>query len=108
MSNVEDLKKFIIDKLEDKKAGDISVLDLDGKTSMARYMVFANGRSNKNVAAIADFLSLELKHQADLDVNIEGFKQSDWVLIDAGSVIVNIFHPEARDHYSLEEYWQTK
>jgi ribosome-associated protein len=105
MDKLEELKNFIVAKLEDRKASDIAIIDLSGKTDIASYMIFANGRSNKNVASMAEFLSLELKNQIGLDVGLEGFQQSDWVLIDAGSIIVHIFHPEARLHYKLEEYW---
>lgn len=108
MITVDYIKDFVIEKLEDKKALDISVIDLRGKSEIANYMIFANGRSNKNVMAIAEHLSLELKNILSIDVAIEGFRQSDWIVLDLGNIIVNIFHPEARLYYNIEEHWQKK
>lgn len=92
--------------LEDKKAENIQVLDLEGRTSLAKYMVFASGKSTRNVASIAENVAYELKHQAEIIAPIEGLEIKDWVLIDAGDIIVHIFHPEARERFKLEEKWQ--
>ena len=108
IQSTEELKDFILKCLEDKKADDVLVLDLEKKTDFAKYMIFASGRSTKNVAAIADFISLELKHNTDLKINIEGLGKSEWVLLDAGDVIVHIFYPETRAHFKLEEMWNKK
>ncbi len=102
------LKEFVVKCLEEKKAEDILVIDIKQKTTLAEYIIFASGRSTKNVGAIAEYLSLELKHQANVNTNIEGLAQSEWVLIDAGNILVNIFYPEAREHFKLEEMWRKK
>ena len=71
-------------------------------------MIFASGRSTKNVGAIAEYVSLEVKHHTDLKVNIEGLNKSEWVLLDTGDIIVHIFYPETRAHFKLEEMWNKK
>ena len=108
IKTTEQVKDFIIDCLEEKKAEDITCIDLGEKVALAKYMIFASGRSIKNIGAIAEHISIELKHQANLKVNIEGLGNSNWVLIDIGDIIVNIFHPEARNHFQLEELWHKR
>ncbi len=91
--------------LDDDKADDIVVIDLEGKTSIADYMVVASGRSQRHVGAIAEHLIERLKHDAQCPVSTEGKNQCDWVLVDAGDVIVHIFRPEVRTFYNLEKMW---
>lgn len=106
ITSADELKDFIINALEEKKAESITVIDLTNKTSLAKYMIFATGRSTKNISAIADFVSLEIKHNSNLKTTIEGLGASEWVLLDAGDVIVHLFHPVAREHFKLEELWK--
>ena len=91
----------IIASLEDGKAEDIRTIDLAGKSTIADYMVIASGRSARQVTALTDHLEQALPRK----VAIEGKSQGDWVLIDAGDVIVHIFRPEARSYYNLEKMW---
>lgn len=105
LNNTEELKDFIIKILEDKNAQNITVLELTDKIPLAKYMIFANGRSTKNISAIAEHVVYELKHTAKCPAFVEGLNHSDWVLLDAGDVIVHIFHPEAREKFKLEELW---
>jgi ribosome-associated protein len=106
ITELPELKDFIVKTLEDKKAENITVIDLMGKANIAQYMIFASGRSTRNVAAIADNLADELKANTNVPrVSLEGLRQSEWVLIDAGDIIVHVFHPEAREHFKLEEFW---
>ncbi len=100
-----ELKDFIVEKLEEKKANDVTVMELGEQVPLAKYLIFASGRSTKNVSAIADFVSRELKNIAGRKMSIEGLNQSNWVLIDVGDVIVHIFHPETREHFNLEAHW---
>ena len=106
--NSEILKDFIVKLLEDKKAENISVLELTDKIPRAKYMIFASGRSTKNISAIAEHIIFELKHQGKWAVNAEGLNNSDWVLLDAGDVIVHVFHPEAREKFKVEELWKAR
>jgi nicotinate-nucleotide adenylyltransferase len=96
-----ELLRRIIDSLEDGKAEGIVTIDLAGKTTIADYMVVASGRSARQVAALADHLEETLPGR----ILTEGKTQGDWVLIDAGDVIVHIFRPEIRAHYNLEKMW---
>ena len=96
---------LILARLDDSKAVDTTTIDLNGKTSLADYMVVASGGSNRHVAAIAEHL-LEALHKAGVSgVRTEGMPHCDWVLIDAGDVIVHVFRPEVRDFYNLEKMW---
>jgi ribosome silencing factor RsfS/YbeB/iojap/nicotinate (nicotinamide) nucleotide adenylyltransferase len=91
--------------LEDDKAEDIVVIDLKGKSSFADYMVIATGRSNRQVVAIADHLAEKLKAAGHGPVPVEGKQGGDWVLVDAGDVVVHVFRPEPRAFYALEKMW---
>ncbi len=91
--------------LEDDKAEDIVVIDLKGKSSFADYMVVASGRSNRQVVAIADHLAERLKQAGQGYIPIEGKQGGDWVLVDAGDVVVHVFRPEPRAFYALEKMW---
>jgi nicotinate (nicotinamide) nucleotide adenylyltransferase/ribosome silencing factor RsfS/YbeB/iojap len=96
-----ELLRRIIASLEDGKAEDIVTIDLAGKTTIADYMVIASGRSARQVIALTDHLEGALPRR----VAVEGKSQGDWVLIDAGDVIVHLFRPEIRAYYNLEKMW---
>lgn len=91
--------------LQDDKAEDIVVIELDGKSSIADFMVIASGRSQRHVAATAEHLIEHLKAAGMKPVPSEGLGQGDWVLIDGGDVIVHLFRPEVRAFYNLEKMW---
>ncbi|MBV8536189.1 MAG: ribosome silencing factor [Alphaproteobacteria bacterium] len=90
--------------LDADKAEEIVTIDLTNKTSIADYMVIATGRSQRQLAAMADHLVVKLKPQIG-PIPVEGKDHGDWVLIDAGDVVVHLFRPEARAHYNLEKMW---
>ncbi len=83
-------------------------MDLAGKTDIADIMVVASGTSARHVGALADYVVLALKQNGYISVPTEGRETGDWVLVDAGDIIVHIFKPEARDHYNLEKMWEAK
>lgn len=91
--------------LDDMKAEDIVTIDLTGKTSIADRMVVASGRSNRHVGSVADNVVEELEKSGLPGIRVEGQPHCDWVLIDAGDVIVHIFRPEVRAFYNLEKMW---
>jgi ribosome-associated protein len=91
--------------LEDMKAEELVEIDLAGKTSIADAMIVASGRSDRHVGAIADRLLQTLKEKGYGNARVEGLPACDWVLIDAGDVIVHVFRPEVRDFYQLEKMW---
>ncbi|MCZ6902143.1 MAG: ribosome silencing factor, partial [Rickettsia endosymbiont of Ixodes persulcatus] len=81
-------------------------LSLINQHKLVDYIIFASGRSTENVGAIAGYVALELKNNAGINSNIEGLGKSEWVLIDAGTILINIFYPEAREYFKLEEIWK--
>jgi ribosome-associated protein len=101
----EDLLKSVTSSLDDNKAEDIVSIDLAGKSGIADYIVIANGRSQRQVAALADYVIKDLKQLGHKDIVVEGLEQSDWVLIDAGDVVAHIFRPEVRSFYNLDKMW---
>ncbi len=101
----EALLERVLSSLEDDKAEDIARIDLRGKSSVADWMVVASGRSSRQVAAISEKLVERLKQDHGIGCKVEGKDVGDWVLIDAGDVIVHVFRPEVRDFYQLEKMW---
>jgi ribosome-associated protein len=87
------------------KAEDTVTIDLHGKTAFADAMVVTSGRSNRHVGAVADRVVEGLKKAGIKDAHVEGMPHCDWVLIDAGDVIVHVFRPEVRAFYDLEKMW---
>ena len=101
----DELLAHILTSLEDDKAEDIVKIGLRGKSEMADWMVIATGRSSRQVSAIADHMVETLKQDHNTPCKIEGKEAGDWVLIDAGDVIVHVFRPEVREFYQLEKMW---
>ena len=95
------LHALVMKSLDDDQAQDIVSIPLAGKSNIADHMVIAEGRSTRQVAAIAQKLAERVK-QAGGTVRVEGLANADWVLIDAGDVIVHLFRPEVRSFYNLE------
>jgi len=94
--------------LEDDKAEDIVTIDMGGRSSLADAIVVASGRSSRHVASIAEHLARRLKDAGYGTRPVNGAQQGDWVLVDAGDVIVHIFRPEVRDYYNLESMWSVE
>ncbi|MCB1380644.1 MAG: ribosome silencing factor [Alphaproteobacteria bacterium] len=99
------LLQTVLHQLDDAKAEAIVTIDLDGKGAIADSMVVASGRSSRHVGAIADQLVEKLKETGHRNLRIEGVPQCDWVLVDAGDVVVHLFRPEVRSFYNLEKLW---
>ncbi|HHL20400.1 MAG TPA: ribosome silencing factor [Aliiroseovarius sp.] len=95
----------ILSSLSENKAEDVVVIDLAGKSEMADFMVVCSGRSSRQVVALAEKVVDSLKQDYGILSKLEGKDQGDWVLIDAGDVIVHIFRPEVREFYLLEKMW---
>ncbi len=92
--------------LEKDKAEDVVVIDLAGKSSIADYMVVASGTSRRHIGAMAEHLYRTFKAASTSRLSVEGATQGDWVLIDAGDVVVHLFRPEIRAFYALEKMWE--
>jgi ribosome-associated protein len=99
------LAKLVAAQLDDDKAENILEINLVGKSSLCDAMVIASGRSQRHVSSLADHVARKLKEAGASKVRVEGLPNADWVLIDAGDVIVHIFRPEVREFYNLERIW---
>ena len=99
--------RIILARLDEMKAEDSVIIDLTGKTSIGDYMVVTSGRSQRHVGAIADHLIKDIEAAGVPGVRVEGMRHCDWVLIDAGDVIVHVFRPEIRAFYNLEKMWMS-
>ncbi|MBC8337765.1 MAG: ribosome silencing factor [Rhodospirillales bacterium] len=104
-SAVAELLQLVETSLDDDKAENVVVIDLAGKTEIADFMVIANGGSNRQVGAMADHLQRKMKAIGIKGIRAEGLDNCDWVLIDAGDIIVHLFRPEVRDFYNLDKMW---
>lgn len=96
---------MVLSSLEDDKAEEILAIDIRGKSAFADMLVIASGRSARHVGALADHLLRKLKDAGVKDVRVEGMTQGDWVLVDAGDVVVHLFRPEVRAFYNIEKIW---
>jgi ribosome-associated protein len=95
----------VLARLDDMKAEDTITIDLTGKTSIADAMVVTSGRSQRHVGAVADHVVEDLEKAGVSGIRVEGMPNCDWVLIDAGDVIVHVFRPDVRAFYNLEKMW---
>lgn len=99
------LHALVLQSLDDDQAQDVISIPLEGKTSIADHMVIASGRSTRQVTAMAQKLAERIKHAGFGSPGIEGLSAADWVLVDAGDVIIHLFRPEVRSFYNLERMW---
>jgi ribosome-associated protein len=99
------LHALVLQSLDDDQAQDVVSIPLEGKSSIADHMVIATGRSNRQVAAIAQKLAERIKQGGFGFARVEGLPAADWVLVDAGDVVVHVFRPEVRSFYNLERMW---
>lgn len=103
--DVDATTRVVLASLEDDKAEDILAIDIKGKSSFADMLVVASGRSARHVGALADHVLRKLKDAGVKDVRVEGLPHADWVLVDAGDVVVHLFRPEVRAFYNIEKIW---
>lgn len=99
------LHELVVTQLDDDQAQELVSIPLAGKSSIADHMVIASGRSTRQVAAMANKLAEKIKQSGKAMPRIEGLPAADWVLIDAGDVVVHLFRPEVRGFYNLERMW---
>jgi len=102
------LDRLLLDRLDNEKAQDVVFIDLKNKSSVADGMIVASGRSHRHVGAMADHLLRALKDAGYGRARVEGLPHCDWVLIDAGDVIVHLFRPEVRAFYNIEKIWSVE
>ncbi len=101
----DSLHALVMAQLDDDQAQEIVSIPLEGKSSIADHMVIASGRSTRQVASMAQKLAEKIKHAGFGHARVEGLPAADWVLIDAGDVVVHLFRPEVRTFYNLERMW---
>ncbi len=99
------LHALVLQSLDDDQAQELVSIPLEGKSSIADHMVIASGRSTRQVAAMAQKLAERIKHGGFGHVRLEGLPAADWVLVDAGDVVIHLFRPEVRSFYNLERMW---
>jgi ribosome-associated protein len=95
----------VLKSLDDAKAEQTVAIDITGKSSLSDHLVVTSGRSHRHVGAMADQLVKDLREAGFSKPRIEGMPANDWVLVDAGDVIVHIFRPEVREFYNIEKLW---
>lgn len=105
LNEIRVIAEHLATTLDDDKAEDVLFIELEGKSSLADFMIIASGRSGRHVAALASNLAHEAKKMTGRPASIEGMPNADWVLIDTGDVIVHLFRPEVREFYNLEKIW---
>ena len=103
--DVDTATRVVLTSLEDDKAEDILALDIRGRSSFADMLIVASGRSGRHVGALADHVMQKLKEAGVGDVRVEGMPHCDWVLVDAGDLVVHLFRPEVRTFYNIEKIW---
>jgi ribosome-associated protein len=99
------LHQLVLSQLDDDQAQDVVTIPLEGKSSIADHMVIASGRSTRQVASMAQKLAEKIKQAGYGHARVEGLPAADWVLIDAGDVVIHLFRPEVRSFYNLERMW---
>lgn len=106
--NIDELKKLVVDALEDMKAEEVRVIDVRGKTAITDIMIIASGTSNRHVKALADNVVLKAKQAGVQPLGVEGENDAEWVLVDLVDVVVHVMLPRIRDFYNLEKLWLTE
>jgi ribosome-associated protein len=101
----DSLHALVLNSLDDDQAQDLVSIPLEGKSTIADHMVIASGRSTRQVTAMAQKLAERIKQAGYGSVRIEGLPAADWVLVDAGDIVVHLFRPEVRSFYNLERMW---
>ena len=105
MYNAHNISKKIYKVLVDNKALDIIKIDLKKKSSIADFMIICSGTSNRHVISLSNYLVEALKKENLNTLNVEGKRNGDWVLVDAGDIIIHLFRNEVREYYGLEKMW---
>ena len=99
------ITKIIHKVLSDNKAKDITKINLEKKSSIADFMIICSGTSNRHVISLSNYLVEALKKENLNTLNVEGIRNGDWVLVDAGDIIIHLFRSEVREYYGLEKMW---
>ena len=104
--NPDELKALVLNAVEDLKAFDIKFVDVQGRSSVTDVLLFASGRSDRQVKSIANNIIAEAKHAGIQPLGVEGLNSGDWVLVDLGDIVAHIMLPQVRDYYGIERMWE--
>jgi ribosome-associated protein len=99
------VKDLIVQSLDSDKALDIEVINLSGQSALADFIIVASGTSTRQVVSMAEKLQERLEARGHKGIRTEGAGQGNWVVLDAGDIIVHIFRPEVREFYNIEKMW---
>lgn len=99
------LKDFIVSSLDSDKGVDIQTIDLSGQSALADYIIVVSGTSSRHVVSMAEKLCERLHARGTGGIRTEGMAQANWVVVDAGDVIIHLFRPEVREFYNIEKMW---
>ncbi len=102
---VDQLHRMILEQLDDDQAVETITIPLEGKSSIADHMIITSGKSTRQVTSMANKLAERIKAMTGRSPRVEGLPAADWVLLDAGDVVVHLFRPEVRSFYNLERMW---
>lgn len=103
-----ELKDKCVELLEERKASNIKVIDIGEVSSISDYFIIATGTSNTNIVAMSEYLEFKLKEIGISPNHVEGYRSSNWILLDYGDIVVHIFLESDRKYYNLEEFWQNQ
>lgn len=104
----DELLALVRDALDDLKAVDIQVLDVEKLTTITSRMVICSGTSARHVKSLADNVITEAKHAGQQPLGVEGTEGGEWILVDLGEVVVHVMYVQARAFYQLEKLWDVK
>lgn len=104
--NIEELKSLAVNAVEDLKAFDVNLIDVQGRSSISDVLLFASGRSDRQVKSIANNVIAEAKKAGLQILGVEGLNTGEWVLVDLGDIVVHIMLPQVRDYYGIERIWE--
>lgn len=102
--NLEEIKAF----LESEKAEDVTIMDLEGKTNIADYMIICTGLNKRHVAAVAEKFIMKIKENEGIKLTAEGLEVGEWVLVPYNSTLIHIFQRQIRENYKLEDLWKER
>jgi ribosome-associated protein len=104
--NQQEFIDFIVDKVDDMKARNITVIDVTGKSSVTDTLIVCSGTSKRHVSAIAENVIVECKQADRPPLSVEGKAEGEWVLVDLGELVLHVMQEETREFYQLEKLWQ--
>jgi len=103
---LDELKDLVINAVEDLKAFDINLVNVQGRSSVTDVLLFASGRSDRQVKSIANNVIAEVKKVGIQPLGVEGLNTGDWVLVDLGDLVLHVMLPQVRDYYGIERMWE--